>query len=103
MESFYDQLAVFGCVPKRSFIIHRDKDGNADGIYQLAIGISNNVGVYLSTEHGHRESEEELENDITKLCLLLSQSLESLWTKHGKKDSGGIPDFGARRYGQRGL
>jgi hypothetical protein len=100
---FYDQLAVLNCVPERSLIMHRDKDGNGDGIYHLAIGISNRVGIYLSTEQGNPESEMELQNHIQKLCLLLSQSLESMWTKYGRKRGEIMPYSPVQRVGQRAL
>src|SRR6266446_6221377 len=40
---FYDLLAVVCLVPERSLIMHRDASENGDGIFHLAIGISNNI------------------------------------------------------------
>jgi len=83
---FYDQLAVLCLVPERSLIMHRDKSGNGDGIYDLAISISNSIGIYPRNEvEDHREQEEYLKEDIKKIRLLLSQTLENTWSKYGRK------------------
>jgi hypothetical protein len=83
---FYDQLAVLCLVPERSLIMHRDKSGNGDGIYDLAIGISNSIGIYPINEKGNSEGEEYLKDDVKKICLLLSQTLENTWCKYGRKN-----------------
>jgi hypothetical protein len=83
---FYDQLSVFGLVPKRSLIMHRDKSGNGDGIYYLAIGITNSIGQYLESEPVNSESEKFLKEDIQKIHLILRQAVECLWSKCGRKD-----------------
>jgi len=83
---FYDQLAVLCLAPERSLIMHRDRSGNGDGIYDLAIGISNSIGIYPIGEIGNPESEESLQDDIKKLRLLLSQTLENTWRKYGRKN-----------------
>jgi hypothetical protein len=66
--------------------MHRDRSGNGDGIYDLAIGISNSIGIYPIGEIGNPESEESLQDDIKKLRLLLSQTLENTWRKYGRKN-----------------
>jgi hypothetical protein len=100
---FYDQLAVLGCVPKRSLIIHRDNDGNGDGIFHLAIGITTRVGSKGPTDQAQDECEEELRHHLQKLQQLLSRSVTSVWARYGTKDGGGLPDVPAQRFGQRGL
>src|SRR5437870_3461897 len=64
---FYDLLSVLCLVPERSLIMHKDKSGNGDGIYHLAIGISNSIGIYPINEAGSPEAEEYLKEDIEKI------------------------------------
>jgi hypothetical protein len=85
---FYDQLATIGCVPKRSLIMRRDNGGDGDGIYYLAIRITNSIGVRLESEPFNQESEDYLKDDIQKIRLLLRQAVECLWGKYGRKNVG---------------
>jgi hypothetical protein len=86
---FYDFLTVLCLVPERALIMHRDTSGNGDGIYDLAIGISNSIGIYPPEEGYNPESEAYLQADIQKICLLLSQTVESMWSKYGRKNVSG--------------
>ena len=85
---FYDLLATVGCVPKSSLIMRRGNGGDEDGIYYLAIRITNSIGVRLESEPVNQESEDYLKKDIRKIRLLLRQSVECLWGKYGRKDIG---------------
>jgi hypothetical protein len=66
----------------------RGQGGDGDGIYYLALRIANTIGEYLESDPINPESEEFLKNDIQKIRLLLSQAVECLWGKYGRKNVG---------------
>jgi hypothetical protein len=50
---------------------------------------SNSIGIYPPEEGYNPESEAYLQADIQKICLLLSQTVESMWSKYGRKNVSG--------------